>query len=383
MYSLPAFGKMIADSIRTPAYVEALRRAVKPGSVVLDIGTGTGIFALIACQLGASRVYAIEPSDAIEVAREIAAVNGYAHQIEFIQGLSTQVTLPEPADVIISDLRGMLPLFESHIPSIIDARRRFLASGGILIPQQDVLWATVVEAPQLYSDYDAPWNQALYGLQLAAARKRTINTWGRGSKEIGTDCFLTAPQAWATLDYQTIENPDIRANLTWTAARAGTAHGLSLWFEATLAPEICYSTAPGNPKLVYGNAFFPWEFPVSLLPGDKISVTLQADLVGDDYIWRWNARVLAFDNPAQVKANFRQSTFYSQPLSLEQLRKRAETYFPTLNEAGKVDAFILEKMAGGDSVGAIAQKLTAAFPNRFPTYQKALVQVRALSERYS
>jgi protein arginine N-methyltransferase 1 len=277
----------------------------------------------------------------------------------------------------------VLPLFESHLPTIIDARQRFLAPGGSLIPQQDVLWATVVEAPQLYSDYDAPWNQANYGLQLAAARKRAINTWGRGSKAMGTDCFLTVPQAWATLDYQTIESPDIRANLTWTATRAGTAHGLIAWFEATLSPEIHYSTAPGNPKLVYGNAFFPWEFPVSLLPGDKISVTLQADLVGDDYIWRWNAQVSAFDNPAQVKANFRQSTFYSQPPSLEQLRKRAETYFPKLTEAGKVDAFILEKMAGGESVGAIAQKLAAAFPSRFPTYQEALSHVRTLSQRYS
>lgn len=125
---------MIADKGRMDAYVKGLRQAVKPDSVVVDIGTGTGIFALLACQFGAKKVYAIEPSDAIQVAREIAKSNGYADRIEFIQKLSTQVNLPELADVIISDIRGMLPLFQQHIPAIADARTRLLAEGGILIP---------------------------------------------------------------------------------------------------------------------------------------------------------------------------------------------------------------------------------------------------------
>jgi len=85
---------MIADTVRTGAYAEALRRAVKAGSVVLDIGTGTGIWALLACKFGARRVYAAEPGDAIHVAREIAAANGWSDRIEFIQRLSTEVTLP-------------------------------------------------------------------------------------------------------------------------------------------------------------------------------------------------------------------------------------------------------------------------------------------------
>ena len=130
MYSVGAYGEMIGDSIRMRAYTQALRDAVKPGSVVLDIGTGTGIFAMLAAQFGARRVYAIEPSDAIQVARDIAAASGCADRIEFIQDISTKVTLPERVDVIISDLRGVLPLHERHIPSIVDARERFLAPEG-------------------------------------------------------------------------------------------------------------------------------------------------------------------------------------------------------------------------------------------------------------
>ena len=90
---------MIADHVRMAAYEQALRRTVRPDSVVVDIGTGTGIFSLLACQFGARKVYAIEPDSAIEVAREIAAANGYQDRITFIQDLSTAVTLPEGADV--------------------------------------------------------------------------------------------------------------------------------------------------------------------------------------------------------------------------------------------------------------------------------------------
>jgi len=100
----------------------------------------------VACRFGSERVFAIEPAEIIQVAREVAAANDCADRIEFLEDLSSRVTLPVRADVILSDLRGILPLFQHHIPTIVDARRRFLAPGGTLIPQKDVLWAAVVEA---------------------------------------------------------------------------------------------------------------------------------------------------------------------------------------------------------------------------------------------
>jgi Ribosomal protein L11 methyltransferase (PrmA) len=60
------YGRMIADIGRTAAYADALRRHVTPESVVVDIGTGTGVFALLAARLGARKVYAIEADDAID-----------------------------------------------------------------------------------------------------------------------------------------------------------------------------------------------------------------------------------------------------------------------------------------------------------------------------
>ena len=135
MYSVSAFGRMIADENRTGAYAQALRSAINPDSVVLDIGAGTGIFSLLACVYGARKLYAVQPSDVISVAREIARANGFSDRIDFIQDLSTDVTLPSKADVIVSDIRGVLPLLQHHLPSIVDARTRLLAADGVLIPE--------------------------------------------------------------------------------------------------------------------------------------------------------------------------------------------------------------------------------------------------------
>src|SRR5262245_47859486 len=101
-YDIYAYGGMIRDNVRTDAYAQALRAHVNKNSVVLDIGTGVGIWALLACQLGARKVYAIDPNDVIQVARDIALANGYADGIDFIQEMSTKITLPEPADILVT-----------------------------------------------------------------------------------------------------------------------------------------------------------------------------------------------------------------------------------------------------------------------------------------
>lgn len=317
MYSLSGYGKMIADRLRIEAYVRALEGAVTRDSVVLDLGAGTGFFALLACQLGARKVYAIEPSPAIEIAREMARDNGYRDRIEFIQALSTTVNIEERADVILSDLRGILPLFGQHIPTILDARSRLLAPDGILIPKRDRLWATLVTAPELYRQHLSPWEDEPYNLNLRAGRRFMVNTWRQTLFRV--EQCLVEPQCWLTLDYATIENPNASAELSWTVERPGEACGLGLWFDTTLADGVTFSNAPGQPELIYKQAFVPWLHPVELAQRDRVVVKLQANLVKDDYIWRWQTRVFRAGDDTDLKAEFKQSTFLSQPISRSQL----------------------------------------------------------------
>ncbi|MGB5528001.1 MAG: 50S ribosomal protein L11 methyltransferase, partial [Gemmatimonadota bacterium] len=114
MYGLYDFGLMLADRVRTQAYTEALRQAVTPGCTVLEIGTGTGLFAMLARRMGAGRVFAVEVLDTIDLAPQVAQANGIAEGIEFIKGFSTRMELPVKADVLVSDLRGTLPLYRMH-----------------------------------------------------------------------------------------------------------------------------------------------------------------------------------------------------------------------------------------------------------------------------
>ena len=314
MYSLHFYGQMIADAQRMDAYAAALRATVRTDSVVMDLGCGAGVFAVLACKLGARRVYAVEPESVIGLAREIAAANGCADRIEFFDKLSTEIALPEPAGIIVSDLRGVLPWFEQHIPSIIDARTRLLARDGVLIPRRDILWAALVEAPAQYAELVGPWQENKFGLDLSAGKRLITNKWRK--THIEREQFLVEPVCWTTIDYYEVESPDIHAQMSWRAARGGTAHGVAVWFDSELVDGVRLSNHPAAPKMIYGAGLFPFTQPVEVMEGDHIALRLAADLVHDGYVWRWET-----DFP---KASFKQSTFYGVPLSAPQLRKSAQ-----------------------------------------------------------
>src|SRR5215217_327491 len=322
MYNLHFYGQMLADTPRMEAYAAALRYTIKPDSVVMDLGCGPGVLALLACKLGARRVYGVEPENAISLAREAAAANHCADRIEFFENLSTEITLPEPATIIVSDLRGVLPWFQQHIPSIIDARKRLLARGGVLIPRRDILWAAIVEAPDQYEGVVGPWQSDKFDLDLSAGARLVTNTWRKTYLEPGQ--FLARPIRWATIDYHEVDSPDIRAEISWRAARNGTAHGIAIWFDSELVDDIGFSNHPAAPKMIYGVGLFPFLKPVEIVEGERIELRLAAQFVQNDYVWRWDTDFFHCNDETRVKASFKQSTFYGVPISPERLRQSAQ-----------------------------------------------------------
>jgi len=381
-YSIEGFGSMIRDRGRTGAYADALRAAVSPDSVVLDIGTGSGILAFLACRFGARKVYAIEPGEVIQLARAAAAANGFADRIEFIQGISTRVNLPEKVDVIVAEIHGVLPAFEASLLSVMDARDRFLAPGGRLIPQRETLWAALVNAPATYGRLVEPWENNGYGLDYQATRDKAVNQFNR--LRPSGDNLVSEPRCWGTLDYRTLSSPNLAGQVLWTLDRATTVHGLAAWFDCETADGIGFSNSPGSrPEAAFGQAFFSWPRPVQLSAGDQVAVHIRADLAGEDYIWRWNTDVTMGADTSRTRVSFRQSTFLGAPLSPESLRKRARTFVPALNEDGCIAREILRQMADGLPLDQIAQNVATQFPRRFPTWQNALDHVADLSAKYS
>lgn len=379
MYSLHAFGQMIGDTIRTNAYLDALRKVITPDSVVVDIGSGPGVFSLFACRLGARKVYAIEPDNSIEVGKELAAVHGYSDRIDFIHDLSTKITLPEPADVIVSDIRGILPYFRNHIPSIIDARKRLLENKGTLIPQMDTLWMAVLSSTEAYERATIPWKANDYGYDLSSISKYLKNSWIKVRARL--DQLLTDAILVAKLDYWEIEQPNLNVKVVFKPNSSGIGHGLLIWFDAILLEGIGYSNSPSSKELIYGSAFFPWEHPVQLLRDDIIEVHLGARLVGEDYIWSWKTHIFGQETPQNPKITFTQTSFKGDILSLDQLRKMRADFRPKLSEDGELDLLILTMMKNNKSLREISEHIQSIFPERFSNFSNTLTYVGEISKK--
>lgn len=379
MYSLQDFGKMIADRERIEAYAKAIGIAVRPGDAVLEIGCGPGVFALLACQAGARKVYAIDSEEIVHFARELAAANGFAERVEFIHSDSRKVQLPERANVIVSDIRGSLPFFGHAIAAIEDARQRLLAPGGRLIPQRDTLKAAVIDASEFYSKLIAPWLQATPALNLAPSVSLLLN--GSYGSRFDSAQLLTEPQTWAMLDYSAGAKSCASANLNFTAARAGMAHGVCLWFETELIDSIGFSSGPNSRNTVYGQVLLPWLQAVPVHLGQQIFVRLQTNLVGDEYVWRWETKISGDANGAG--RHFQQSTFQGTNLAPQSLRRRAADFVPAVSEEGWADRWLLQAMDGKASLEQMARAAAQQFPKIFPRWEDALRRAADLAAQFS
>lgn len=378
MYSLNDYGSMNADGWRFAAYAQAIARAVKPGDVVAEIGCGPGVFSFLALKAGARRVFAIETEDCIQYARELAAANGLTDRIEFIQSDSRRVELPERANVIISDIRGALPLSGGAVRSIEDARQRLLAPGGILIPQRDTLKAAVIEAREYYEGLVAPWKRSVSGLNLTSALPGILHEkYSTGFKH---EQLLTDAQTWHVLDYTAGAAPSGAGSIRFRAGRSGTGYGLCVWFETKLFEDIGYSSGPGGTSNIYGHVFLPWLEPVAFEQGQEIQVALRADLAGADYIWSWETKI---DLPGGAARHFRQSTFHAANFAPQYLQRRAAEFVPALSETGEAERWILQAMDGKASLKEIALEAAKRFPRLFSGWEEAFRHAAELSGKYS
>lgn len=383
MYSLAEYGYMIGDRARFGAYADAIARVVRPGDAVLDLGSGPGPMALLACRAGARRVYAIEVGDSLDMAKQLASANGFADRIVFLSGDSRKLELPERVRVIVSDIRGTLPFYDGAIPSIEDARNRFLMPGGSAIPQRDILQAAIVEADAAYAQISGPWSSDVRGINLLPGREPLLHSIH------GIDCkseqLLTEPKLWAVLDYANGASARAGATLPFRTLRAGTGHGICLWFDAELCAGCGYSSGPLGPPesraTIYGQIFLPWLVPIALVEGQEVMVELHADLVGEDYIWRWNTTVTPAGPGEPIQ--FAQSSFCGARFTKDALRRRAMDYMPVLSESGEADRWILNAMDGMRQLDEIARACAAKFPRQFSTVEEAQRRISSLAEKYA
>jgi type I protein arginine methyltransferase len=378
MYSLEQFASMFSDKIRMDAYSAAIARSVRPNDVVMDLGCGPGILALLACKAGARRVYAIDMNGVVDFGRQLAASNGFSDRIIFIRGDSRQIHLPERVNVLISDLRGVLPLFSSAIDTLQDARDRFLAEDGQLMPSCDTLCAAIVELPHAYQQLVGAW-KAVPTLELSQGLPLVLNTIHR--QHIKPDQVVSEPRPWHVLDYVAGVTAPAQNHIELPITKTAIGHGLGIWFQTRLVGDIGYSTEPHAIETVYGHIFLPWLKPVSLCAGETCSVDLSAHLVGNDYIWKWETNIPCKAERGQIR--FVQSSFYGSLFPPSVLRKRATGFVPVLDESGQAERWIFQAIDGKRSLEDIAIEAARRFPHVFRRAEDAFNQAAEIAEKYS
>ncbi|MFN4020349.1 MAG: 50S ribosomal protein L11 methyltransferase [Erythrobacter sp.] len=379
-YDIASYGEMIDCEPRMGVYVEALRRAVTPGCTVIDLGAGFGVFAILACKFGAGEVIAIEPDPSIELLMPLAKANGCAERITVVRDLSTRFTPERKADVIVSDCRGTVNLYEHHIATIKDARERLLAPGGTLLPMRDTLKVALAHSPKIYRHCHYPWRSNRYGLDLSAALPFAANTETKAY--LKPRALLGKAQDLAIIDYRTVTEPNVDSTVELVAQKRGIAHGLLVWFDAEIAEGLGYSNAPGEPELVYGQMFLPFADPPRLKAGDRVKTRFRANLVENNYVWVWEGATID-SITGETRNPFRQSSFMSRVLSKNAAAAGSSLAVPQRSVRMQIDADCLAMVDGGTDHDGIAKVLMERYPQELPSYRAALDHVVSLMARYA
>jgi SAM-dependent methyltransferase len=268
---------LLSDAGRLRAARRALRETVRPGSVVVDLGAGTGILGFLALRAGAGRVYAIERHPILRLARAVAAENGFGDRVRFVQGDSRRVRLPERADLVVSDFVGPLGIDPEMAESVADARR-FLKKRGRFLPERSEVWMAPVRAAALHRRHVEAGEG--HGVRLDAVHAIAANRLGSFP---GMPRSLAAPLRRA-LVFEFARDSAVfprRARMTFRV-QGGEVHGIAIVVRVRLSRSVrLESTFGAHWKPV----FLPVRKPIALRAGDR----LEAELVlhdGTNLEWR-------------------------------------------------------------------------------------------------
>lgn len=370
MYGIHDYDVMFTDPVRTPAYLAAIAHAVKPGDVVVEIGTGVGYFAVAACRAGARHVYAIEMNPSAAVAHEVLAANGCADRVTVIQEQSSRVTLPERGDVLLEDMRGVLPLDGGHLTAVIDARARLLRDGATIIPLRDTMWAAPCEAPNEFRDRHIAPGAAPFGIDRRPIAALVRQDWYRFRTEASR--LAAVPMQWGAIDYGTAMSADLAGRAEWQIDRATTIDGLCVWFDTALAPGIGFSNAPAATPALYAQAFFPLERSIAVVAGDALHTDFMLKAVEGEYVFAWNTVHTPVGNSPRQSSEFRQSNLHATMLAKGNLRGHRDDFYPQPSHSTRLVSELLTLADGSRSLGEIAQAIARRYPKRFPTKVEAL-----------
>lgn len=263
---------MMADAPRNEAYDAAIRRAA-PGRRVLDIGTGSGLLAMMAERAGAAAVDTCEAVAPIaRTARLIIAANGIADRVvshaKHSDHLEVGVDLAARAELLVTETFASGVLSESVLPTVEHARRHLLVPGAPVIPCAASAHGYLVGGEAIEAHLFAPRTT---GFDLSPFDAFAPSKVGLHLDRIRHDVLSDDFEIFA-FDLMQAAFPAERRELVVTATRAGRCVGVAQWLKLKLDAEATYENRPARDAGANGwmHVLYRFSRPLDLEAGDHV-----------------------------------------------------------------------------------------------------------------
>lgn len=283
---------LLADAVRVDAYFKAIEQHVGPGDVVVDVGTGIGTLAAFAARKQPKKIYAIDHSTIIDVARKIARKNG-AMRIDFVKTSSSYFEPGERVDVILHDQMGRALFDENMVEHLLDLKARLLKPSGRILP---ALFEFFVEPVCLKDGVRVPYasEHKIHGIDFSCLKDRVeMEKIRSGSYRFQyvaaseVDCLIAKPEPVLRLDLNAIESEEEiprSFDVERTAIRDCELHGFCVYFNVAFDEDNSFSTRPDERETIWKNTVFRCER-TTLYRGDIISYSVCIDPLGNSRRW--------------------------------------------------------------------------------------------------
>jgi protein arginine N-methyltransferase 1 len=240
----------LADPERVEAYRQAIGRYVRPGQVVMDVGTGAGLRTLLAAHRAPRKLYAVDPTRHLDTARWVARRHGLSEMIDFVREDSRRFTPPEKkVDVLLHEQMGPGLFDRGLVSQLVELRTRLLRPGGRILPHRFELF---IEPVQLRDEACLPfiWSQRLPSVDfsclhtLREAMSPSYFTRLIHSYEVSH--LLCEPSPVLAFDLETVQPSDLprQFHVTRPVQREGRLDGFCVFYRAAFDADTSFSASP-------------------------------------------------------------------------------------------------------------------------------------------